>query len=87
MDTSYLSQQVNTVIGQLHGLFDEIGVSDNEREARETEVRAIRLVPLQILRTARRHRHGDVLKQKQAAAARLTGIPTLSSSLRPCPRP
>lgn len=39
MDTSYLSQQVNTIIGQLHGLFDEIGVSDNERESRETEVR------------------------------------------------
>lgn len=39
MDTSYLSQQVNTIIGQLHGLFNEIGVSDNEREARETEVR------------------------------------------------
>lgn len=38
MDTSYLSQQVNNSIGQLHGLFDEIGVPGHEREARETEV-------------------------------------------------
>lgn len=39
MDTSYLSQQVTTIIGQLHGLFDEIGVPDHERDAREEEVR------------------------------------------------
>lgn len=39
MDTSYLSQQVNSSIGQLHGLFDEIGVPNHEREARESEVR------------------------------------------------
>ncbi|KAM7189164.1 anaphase spindle elongation protein 1 [Naviculisporaceae sp. PSN 640] len=38
MDTSYLAQQVNTIIGQLHGLFDEIGVSNHEREARESEL-------------------------------------------------
>lgn len=38
MDASYLSQQVNTIIGQLHGLFDEIGVSNHERERREEEV-------------------------------------------------
>lgn len=38
MDTSYLSQQVNTIISQLHGLFDEIGVSDHDRENREAEV-------------------------------------------------
>lgn len=38
MDTSYLAQQVNNSIGQLHGLFDEIGVPDHEREAREEEV-------------------------------------------------
>lgn len=44
MDTSYLSQQVNTIIGQLHGLFDEIGISDNEREARETEVRKLQSI-------------------------------------------
>ena len=41
MDASYLSQQVNTIIGQLHGLFDEIGVSSHDREARETEVSLI----------------------------------------------
>jgi hypothetical protein len=38
MDTSYLSSQVSTIIGQLHGLFDEIGVPSHEREARESEV-------------------------------------------------
>ncbi|KAK4190361.1 anaphase spindle elongation protein 1 [Podospora australis] len=38
MDTSYLAQQVNTIIGQLHGLFDEIGVSDHERESREEKL-------------------------------------------------
>lgn len=38
MDTSYLAQQVNTIIGQLNGLFDEIGVAHNDREHREAEV-------------------------------------------------
>ena len=38
MDTSYLTTQVTTIIGQLHGLFDEIGVPNHERESRETEV-------------------------------------------------
>ncbi|SPO02939.1 related to microtubule-associated protein [Cephalotrichum gorgonifer] len=38
MDTSYLSQQVNSIINQLHGLFDEIGVSDHDRENREGEL-------------------------------------------------
>ncbi|KAK3357094.1 microtubule associated protein-domain-containing protein [Lasiosphaeria hispida] len=38
MDTSYLAQQVNTIIGQLHGLFDEIGVPNHDREARESEL-------------------------------------------------
>ncbi|SPJ78403.1 related to microtubule-associated protein [Fusarium torulosum] len=38
VDTSYLAQQVNSSIGQLHGLFDEIGVPDHEREARESEL-------------------------------------------------
>lgn len=37
-NTSYLAQQVNSSIGQLHGLFDEIGVPSHEREAREAEV-------------------------------------------------
>lgn len=39
MDASYLSQQVNTIIGQLHGLFDEIGVASHDRDHREEEVR------------------------------------------------
>lgn len=38
MDTSYLAQQVTTIIGQLHGLFDEIGVASHERDTREAEV-------------------------------------------------
>lgn len=41
MDASYLTTQVNNIIGQLHGLFDEIGVPGHERESRETEVRQI----------------------------------------------
>ncbi|KAH6654080.1 microtubule associated protein [Truncatella angustata] len=38
MDASYLSKQVNTIIGQLHGLFDEIGVPNHDRETREAEL-------------------------------------------------
>ena len=38
MDTSYLAQQVTTIIGQLHDLFDEIGVPSHERDSREAEV-------------------------------------------------
>lgn len=38
VDTSYLTTQVNNIVGQLHGIFDEIGVSSHERESRETEV-------------------------------------------------
>ncbi|KAG4436146.1 hypothetical protein IFR05_008350 [Cadophora sp. M221] len=38
MDTSYLTSQVSTIIGQLHGLFDEIGVPSHERESRESEL-------------------------------------------------
>ncbi|PTB75994.1 hypothetical protein M440DRAFT_1392454 [Trichoderma longibrachiatum ATCC 18648] len=38
MDTSYLSKQVSHSIGQLHSLFDDIGVPDDEREARESEL-------------------------------------------------
>jgi protein regulator of cytokinesis 1 len=37
MDTSFLAQQVTTIISQLHSLFDEIGVPSHEREAREAE--------------------------------------------------
>lgn len=39
MDTSYLSQQVASIVSQLHGLFDDIGVPSHERDARESEVR------------------------------------------------
>ncbi|KAF2453174.1 microtubule associated protein-domain-containing protein [Lineolata rhizophorae] len=38
MDTSYLAQQVTTIIGQLHGLFDEIGIASHERDSREAEL-------------------------------------------------
>ncbi|KAI4149850.1 MAG: hypothetical protein LQ340_004397, partial [Diploschistes diacapsis] len=38
MDTGFLSTQVNNAIAQLHGLFDEIGVTNHERESRETEL-------------------------------------------------
>lgn len=42
VDTGYLTTQVNNIIGQLHGIFDAIGVPSHERETRETEVRTIR---------------------------------------------
>ncbi|KFY07235.1 hypothetical protein V492_07332 [Pseudogymnoascus sp. VKM F-4246] len=38
MDTSYLSSQVSSIVGQLHGLFDEIGVPSHDRESREAEL-------------------------------------------------
>ncbi|KAL8706883.1 MAG: hypothetical protein Q9201_000152 [Fulgogasparrea decipioides] len=38
MDTSYLTTQVTTIIGQLHGIFDDIGVPTHERESREAEL-------------------------------------------------
>ncbi|GAB7347115.1 hypothetical protein MBLNU459_g3240t1 [Dothideomycetes sp. NU459] len=38
MDTGYLSQQVTTIINQLHGFFDEIGVPSHERDSRESEL-------------------------------------------------
>ena len=37
VDTSYLTTQVNNIVGQLHGLFDDIGIPSHERESRETE--------------------------------------------------
>lgn len=40
MDTSFLQTQVTSIITQLHSIFDEIGVPRNERESRETEVKA-----------------------------------------------
>lgn len=38
VDTSYLTTQVNNIVSQLHGVFDEIGVPSHERETREAEV-------------------------------------------------
>lgn len=38
MDASFLQQQLNSIIGQLHGLFDDIGVPGHEREKRESEL-------------------------------------------------
>lgn len=40
MNTNYLSQQVTTIIDQLHGHFDQIGISSEERESRESEVQS-----------------------------------------------
>lgn len=45
MDTSYLSQQVTTIIERLHGFFDEIGVPSHERDSRESEVWPCELMP------------------------------------------
>jgi protein regulator of cytokinesis 1 len=47
MDTGYLTTQVTTIIGQLHSIFDEIGVPRNERDARETEVLEAQLVSVE----------------------------------------
>ncbi|KAJ9660746.1 Microtubule bundling protein [Coniosporium apollinis] len=38
MDASFLQQQLNSIIGQLHSLFDDIGVPNHEREKRESEL-------------------------------------------------
>ncbi|KAJ5947284.1 hypothetical protein N7466_000299 [Penicillium verhagenii] len=38
VDTSYLTTQVNTIVEQLHGIFDDIGVPSHERETREAEL-------------------------------------------------
>ncbi|KAL8968781.1 MAG: hypothetical protein Q9183_002304 [Haloplaca sp. 2 TL-2023] len=38
MDTGYLTTQVTTIIGQLHSVFDDIGVPTHGRESRETEL-------------------------------------------------
>lgn len=43
VDTSYLTTQVNNIIDQLHGIFDDIGVPNHEREIRETEVSSLLL--------------------------------------------
>ncbi|KAA6408492.1 MAG: hypothetical protein FRX48_07574 [Lasallia pustulata] len=38
MDTSYLTTQLSTIVGQLHSLFDDIGVPKHERESRESKL-------------------------------------------------
>jgi protein regulator of cytokinesis 1 len=38
VDTSYLTTQVNNIVAQLHGIYDEIGVPGHERDSREAEV-------------------------------------------------
>lgn len=38
VDTSYLTTQVNNIVAQLHGIYDEIGVPARERESREADV-------------------------------------------------
>ncbi|KAJ6051600.1 uncharacterized protein N7446_006233 [Penicillium canescens] len=38
VDTSYLTTQVNNIVEQLHGIYDEIGVPPRERENREAEL-------------------------------------------------
>lgn len=47
VDTSYLTTQVNNIVSQLHGIFDEIGVPNHERDARETEVRCLAFLTAQ----------------------------------------
>ncbi|KAJ5894599.1 hypothetical protein N7495_006290 [Penicillium taxi] len=37
VDTSYLTTQVNNIVEQLHGIFDDIGIPTRERECRESE--------------------------------------------------
>lgn len=41
VDTSYLTTQVNNIVEQLHGIFDEIGVPAHERDSREAEVSSL----------------------------------------------
>ncbi|KAL5355796.1 microtubule associated protein-domain-containing protein [Aspergillus floccosus] len=38
VDTSYLTTQVNNIVSQLHGIFDEIGIPGHERDSREAEL-------------------------------------------------
>ncbi|KAJ5672131.1 hypothetical protein N7507_001258 [Penicillium longicatenatum] len=38
VDTSYLTTQVNNIVEQLHGIFDDIGVPAHERDTREAEL-------------------------------------------------
>ncbi|RAL04779.1 putative microtubule associated protein (Ase1) [Aspergillus ibericus CBS 121593] len=38
VDTSYLTTQVNNIVAQLHGIYDDIGVPNHERDSREAEL-------------------------------------------------
>lgn len=38
MDNSYLTSQVTSIVRSLHGIFDEIGVPDHDRETREAQL-------------------------------------------------
>ncbi|KAF9892516.1 hypothetical protein FE257_001625 [Aspergillus nanangensis] len=38
VDTSYLTTQVNNIVSQLHGIFDDIGIPNHERDSREAEL-------------------------------------------------
>ncbi|KAJ5356747.1 Microtubule-associated protein MAP65/Ase1/PRC1 [Penicillium concentricum] len=38
VDTGYLTTQVNNIVAQLHGIYDEIGVPARERDSREAEL-------------------------------------------------
>ena len=42
MDVGFLSGQLSATFSQLHTLFEEIGLSPREKEARESQVRAPR---------------------------------------------
>ena len=58
MDTGYLTTQVATIIGQLHALFDEIGVPKQDRESRESEV-SLYIIPKVTLLTLTKAFHGS----------------------------
>ncbi len=75
MDTSYLAKQVNSSIGQLHGLFDEIGVPNHEREARESEVSfiCVKLCPLRTWLTWRVAFRSTLAGTQQPSTARQRG--------------
>lgn len=60
MDTGYLHTQVTTIIGQLHTIWDEIGIPRNDRESREAEVcAATPIIDVADLRAALRSSVGD----------------------------
>ena len=70
MDTSYLTTQVATIIGQLHGLFDEIGVPNHERESRESEVDTINIYTTVIMLILIQALYCSIRKPTQSTAPR-----------------